>query len=147
MISAKKILSGAAIGTLLGSLATFLYPRRYELIEQLLENGENLNAFTNKARDYGEQLFSRGRRTRRQESLNGYLRGGLLGFAIGATTALFSTPKTGKALRGQLAKAYQGLSEKSEEVIHQFRNNSHPLSVRAVKRRKPAPKRKATRAG
>lgn len=147
MLSTKKIISGAAIGTLLGSLASFLYPRRREILEHILDNAENLNSLKDKARGYGEFLLSGGRNTRRRDVLQSYIRGGLFGFAIGAATALLSTPKTGKNLRGQLAKAYRELSEKSEEVIHQFRNNSqHPLRLRAtVKKRKPQ-RRKATRA-
>jgi gas vesicle protein len=128
MSSTKNIISGAAIGTALGCLAAFLYPRRHELLDRLQESSATLNQLGEKAREYGETLFDKGRhlRLRKVEYRDRYLTGGLFGLTIGAITALLVAPKTGKALRRQLAQTYHDFSDKSEHIIHQFRNNSHP---------------------
>lgn len=129
MPSTKNIISGAAIGTVIGCLAAFLYPRRNELLERIQEGSATLSHIGEKAREYGESLLDKSklRNLRRVEYRDRYLTGGLFGLTVGAITALLIAPKTGKALRRQLAQTYHDLSEKSEQVIHQFRNNSHPI--------------------
>lgn len=139
MTSTKKMISGAAIGTLLGSLAALLYPRRQEIIERIRDHSEDLNDFKEKAREYGKRFDFR-----RVEYRENYWKGGLIGLIVGAGAALLIAPKTGKNLRGQLTRAYNDLSERSEEVIHQFKNNSHnPFTAarthhNGVKKKKPA---------
>lgn len=132
MASAKKILSGAAFGTLLGSLSAVLYARRYEILQKLDKRSSNLNHLTEKAREYGESLFNSRKKLRFQkaEDLDKYWKGGLVGLLVGAGAALLVAPKSGKSLRGQLSRAYEDMSEKSEKLIHQFKNNSHaPFST------------------
>jgi len=145
MPSTKNILSGAAIGTALGCLAAFLYPRRHELLGRIQEGSTALNHIGEKAREYGETLLDKGKQLslRRVEYRDRYLTGGLLGLTVGALSALLIAPKTGKALRRQLAQTYRDLSEKSEQVIHQFRNNSHPISIL---KQKPKGRRQGQRA-
>jgi gas vesicle protein len=126
MASSKKIISGAALGTLLGSLAAVMYPKRREIIEHIMDHAEDIGDIAGKAREYGEailsktQLFNSGR----TNHAGHYLKGGLVGFLIGAGTALLIAPKSGKNLRGQLARAYNDLSERSEEFVHHFKNNT-----------------------
>jgi gas vesicle protein len=133
MESHKKLIAGAALGTLLGSLAAILYPRRYEIIEQIKNHSEDMGGFTGKAREFGESLLNSGRRLsfRKVEYRDNYLKGGLIGLIVGAAAALLAAPSTGKNLRRQLSHAYNDLAERSEEVIHQFKNNSHNPFARA----------------
>lgn len=154
MAHTKKIASGAALGTLLGSLAAMMYPKRREIIEHVMDRAEDISHLAEKAREYGEafmgngKLFNFGHKT---ESKANYIKGGLIGFLIGAGAALMMAPKTGKNLRGQLARAYNDLSERSEEFVHHFKNNTHypfatPRTMQngmKVKKKKTILKRKA----
>lgn len=136
MPATKNIIAGAGIGTVIGCLAAFLYPRRYEILEQIRENSATFNNIKNKAREYGETLLDKGKRfgLQRVEYRNRYLTGGIFGLTVGAITALLLAPKTGKALRKQLSQAYRDLSEKSEEMVHKFNYNSHPFAKTRKKR-------------
>lgn len=127
MTSSKKIISGAAIGTLLGSLTAMLYPKRREIIENLLERTEDISELAEKAREYGEALFNKGSRIsfNRSGYRNNHLGSGLIGFLLGASAAMLASSRKGRALRVQLARAYNHLSGKSEEFVHHFKNNSH----------------------
>lgn len=155
MTSTKKLISGAAIGTLLGSLAAFLYPKRHEIIENILDRSEDISHLADKARHYGEALLNTGKQLnfRRVEYRTNYWKGGLLGLLIGAGTALLVAPKTGKTLRGQITRAYNDLSERSEGFVHHFKNNSHnpfaehhrtshSTTQNGMKKKKPATKEK-----
>lgn len=136
-MTTKNIISGAAIGTLIGTLAAFIYPRRQEIVDNIRDQSE-------KARGLGEALLRKGD-FRRVEYRDNYWKGGLLGLLVGAGTALLMAPKSGKQFRGQLTRAYNDLSEKSEELIHQFQKNSHYPFARShashlanhVKKKKP----------
>ncbi|HEV8051013.1 MAG TPA: YtxH domain-containing protein [Parachlamydiaceae bacterium] len=127
MESTQKIIAGAALGTLLGSLAVVLFPRRYEIMEQIKNHSDDFNDLPGKAREFGESLLNSGKRFnfRRVESRDNYWKGGLLGLIVGVGATLLAAPSSGKNLRKQLSNAYTDLSEKSEEVIHHFKNNSH----------------------
>jgi len=152
MASIKKIFSGAAVGTLLGSFAVLLYPRRNEIMEYLRNHSSDLNGLTDKAKGYGESLLKQGKQLnfRRVEYRTNYLTGGIIGLIVGVGTGLLLAPKTGKVLRGHISKAYSDLSVKSEEVIHKFKNGTHnpfthspttQTKQNEVKKRKPAVKK------
>lgn len=123
MVSKKKLIAGAALGTFLGSLAAILYPKRNRIINTL--KGQPVD-FGEKARQYAEVLLNKGKFPLRQESRReSYLRGGILGLFLGAGTALLLAPKSGKQLRSQVSRTYNDISDKTEHVIHLFKNNSH----------------------
>lgn len=133
METTKKVIAGAALGTLLGSLAVALFPRRYEIMEHIKNHSEDFNDLPGKAREFGESLLNRGKRLsfRRVEYQDNYLKGGLIGLIIGAGAALLAAPSTGKNLRRQISHAYNDIAERSEEVIHQFKTNAHNPFARA----------------
>lgn len=120
----KHKLLGAALGTLLGSLAVALYPRRQEILETITDRSEE---FTDKAREYADFLLKKAylREERREANLTWIT--GLAGLLIGAGAALFLTPKTGRQLRNQVQKKYGELSDKTQDVLDLFKNNSHPF--------------------
>lgn len=129
----KGIATGAALGTILGSIAVILYPKRQAILEAVLEQTEDL---PEKARDYVDYLLN----TRRENAyLNGYWVSGLAGLFLGASVALAVAPKSGRQFRTQLAKAYNDIFGKTQDIAHYFRNNAHP--IRNVLR----PKKKARR--
>lgn len=125
MASIKGILKGATFGTLLGSLAVFLYPKRREIMQAVLEHASD---FSEKAKDYAEDfLGNEGRMIfQRASRRNGYVTSGLAGAFIGAGIALALAPKSGRQFRNQLSKVYQTIFDRTQEVAHSFRNNTHP---------------------
>ena len=133
MESTKKIIAGAALGTLLGSLAVVLFPRRYEIMEQIRNHSEDFSDLPGKAREFGETLLNTGKHLnfRRVEYRDNYLKGGLIGLIVGIGATLLAAPSSGKNMRKQLSNAYNDLAERSEEVIHQFKNNAHSPFSRA----------------
>jgi len=139
MTSKNKLFSGAALGSILGTMAALLYPRRHDIMEYVREHSNDVNRITDKAREYGNSLFNRG--YRQKEIRNNYLKSGFVGVIIGAGAALLLAPKSGKALRGQLTKAYNDISEKSEDFVHHFKNNAaYPFTQthhNGVKKRRP----------
>lgn len=149
MTSTKKIISGAAIGTLLGSLVALAYQRRNEILERVRDHSGDFNDLKEMAKEYGGALINKGRQLnfRKMEPRTNYWKSGFIGLMAGAGAALLLAPKSGKSLRGQLSRVYNDFSEKSEEVIHQFKNNSlvpfatHP---NGVKRKRSALKAKKT---
>ncbi len=134
-----KILTGAAIGTLLGSLAIALYPRRQEIMDAIADQSEGLS---DKARDYIDALISKGavltHLREEEEDRSVYWKSGLAGVLFGAGAALFLAPKSGKQLRSQVLRVYNDLSGRTQEVIRDFKNNGHPFhhveTIRPVKR-------------
>jgi gas vesicle protein len=153
MASTKKIISGAALGTLLGSVAAFLYPKRYEILERVRHHSADIGELTEKAKKYGESLLNKGKQLnfRRIEYRNNYWKGGLIGLIVGASAGLLVAPRSGKTLRAQITRAFNDLSEKSDEVIHQFKHNSHNpfLTVHThpngMKKKKPMLREKKTK--
>ena len=149
MGSIKNIIAGATVGTLLGSLAVLIYPEKNQILEFINKRSSNLNELTGKAKEYGESLISKGKNLnfRAVETRTNYWKGGLVGVILGIGTGLLMAPKPGKVLRNKISQACTDLSEKSEEVIHFFKNNSHPFEAphtqhNGVKKKKPAIKTK-----
>jgi gas vesicle protein len=138
-MTSNKIFSGAALGSLLGTMAALIYPQRNGIREYINDHSDHINYYAKKARDYGNSLFNRG--SRQREIRYNYLKSGLVGVILGAGAALLLAPKSGKALRGQLTKAYNDISEKSEGFVHHFKSNAHyPFSdthYNGVKKKRP----------
>lgn len=148
MTSTKQMISGAAIGTLFGSLAALLYSQRREIIEKLQEHSEDFNGLKDKAIEYSGSLLNKGKQLnfRKVEYRTSYWQGGLVGLIIGAGAAFLIAPRTRKNLRGHITRVYNDLSERSEEVLHQFKNNSPSLFTHhnGVKKKKPSIRKKTT---
>lgn len=128
MAHSKKIVSGTALGTLLGSIASMMYPKRRAFLEHLMERADDINHLAEKAKEFGEAFLGKGKLFHfgnGAESKANYIKGGVIGFIVGATAALLIAPKSGKNFRGQIARAYNDISEKSEEFVHHFKNNTH----------------------
>lgn len=124
----NKIIAGAAIGTLLGSLALALFPRRKEIVDAIMDQGEE---FTDKAKEYAQLLLDKGRNLANfrveEEDNSAAIWSGVAGLILGAGAALFMAPKTGKQLRNQAIKTYNELFGKTKSVINVLKNSSHPF--------------------
>lgn len=124
MGNSKGVLVGAAMGTLLGSLAIALYPNRKEILETLQEQAGTWAERAKHVADYMTKekqtsLFS-------ADEKNGYfLKGSLLGLFVGAGTALLLAPKSGKLLRNQIIKTYGDLSTTTQDVMNALYNGEH----------------------
>ncbi|KAF3363232.1 hypothetical protein PHSC3_000121 [Chlamydiales bacterium STE3] len=138
MVRMKNVARGVALGTLLGSIAVALYPKRFEIMEALRDQ---THCAEDKAREYSN-LLSNGQHT--EEPLNHYLTGGLAGLLLGAGMALFLTPKSGKQLRAQVVKAYNAFSDKPAQRInemlktHQGATESEPAPSPAKPKKRTA---------
>jgi hypothetical protein len=133
MTSAKKIIAGAALGTLLGSLIVALYPKRNEIFDVIREQSTD---YADKAKQYADLILN-GKQAIARNTNNSFLKGGILGALLGAGAALLLAPKTGRQLRNQVSQAYNEISDKTEHVVDLFKNNSHnPFGARSTIKKK-----------
>lgn len=136
-----KILTGAALGTLLGSLAIMLYPRRQEIMDAIVDQSEDIS---DTAKEYIGALIDKGAvlvNLRREEEHNIDWKSGVAGLLLGVGAALILAPKSGKQLRSQIQRMYSDISDRTHDVIRDFKNNGHPFGRRALVR----PAKKSTR--
>lgn len=119
MASINGILKGATLGTVLGSLALYLYPRRREIIEAMIDQASE---FTDRARDYADDFLGESQHT----GVNGYLTSGIAGALLGAGIILALSPKTGRQFRSKLSNVYKILSNQTQDLAHVFTHNGHP---------------------
>ncbi len=132
MEKTKGILVGATIGTIIGSLTLALYPKRKGFLQSF--QGKT-GSFAKKAREAAALLLEDQelRTSRKNEKAGHFLAGSFLGAVAGASTALLLAPKSGRVLRNQLVRAYEEMSDKTQELI---RKNG--LHVPAKKRKQIA---------
>jgi gas vesicle protein len=117
---AKGLLTGAALGTLIGSVAAALYPKRKEIIKAIQDESEYLSR---KAHDVADSM-PRFRREPPRSNL--FIAGSLFGLFVGAGAALLLAPKTGKGLRNQIARKYNEINDKTHEIIDLVQHNAEP---------------------
>lgn len=130
-MAAKKIIAGAALGTLLGSLLVALYPKRNEIFDAIQDQSTD---YADKAKQFANIMLN-GKQA--HNAGNTFLKGSILGALLGAGAALLLAPKTGKQLRNQVSQAYNEFSDKTEHVVDLFKNNSHnPFGARATIKKK-----------
>ncbi len=138
----KKIFTGALLGTLLGSLAVAIYPRRHEILDVIVDRGEDLSE---RARDYANMLLDKGREFTglrvKEETHHNYWKGGLAGILLGVGITALVAPKSRKHLHHQVLKMYHEIFGKTHEVIKDFKKNSHPFNFR----KKTSPLKRAKR--
>lgn len=118
----KGMLMGIVAGGLIGSLAALLIPK--EKNQQSMR--KRAQDILEKARHMGEDVVSdiKGwQQPKREETLGTFVSGALLGALIGAGSAALVTPKTGKQLRKELVDGYQGVSDKTHDVIDFIQEN------------------------
>lgn len=124
MSKVKGMMFGALAGTLIAS-AFALIGSRGTLIKKLRNQTQGL---ADKARYVKENVFddmhdlTESRRSRTRKT---FARGAILGLLIGAGSAVLLTPKTGKQLRKHLTDGYQGVTDKTHEVIHFINQNGY----------------------
>ena len=132
-MAAKKIIAGAALGTLLGSLLVALYPKRDEIFDAIQDHSTD---YAEKAKQFANIMLN-GKQAVTHNAGNTFLKGSILGALLGAGAALFLAPKTGKQLRNQVSQAYNEISDKTEHVVDLFKNNSHnPFAPHAPTKKK-----------
>ena len=126
MNNVQKIIAGTALVTLLGSLAFLANPRRRNFIDTVTDHTSNL---TNKAKDYADNLINKGKSLTSvnhiHDNRNSYIKGSLTGLLFGTGATLLFTPKSGKQLRNQLNKTYEGLFGTTQKAIRKLKNNAH----------------------
>lgn len=131
MAKLKNVVAGAALGTLLGSIALALYPKRFEIMEALL--GQS-NQFGGKTKEYEDHFF---RRHKKENSSQPYLTC-LAGIILGAGVTLFLTPHSGRHLRAQVIKAFHALADKKMDGFHPLlKNDQQPTEVAPPTQTKP----------
>lgn len=103
----KGLMFVAALGTMLGSLGSLLYPNNETMMSKMKRRAKGIA-------EQGESFFSDVKNW--SEPRNGskpqnFLSGTLLGMILGAGSALLFTPKTGKQLR-------KDLNSKTQNMMH-----------------------------
>lgn len=126
-MSQRKMIIGAAVGTLIGSLSMFILNKRPKLLKQLKDQSLD---WAEAAKDVGERVYDeiRTRNPRREVfARQKFAKGTMLGVLLGlGTAALMLTPNSRKQLRKNLTQGYMDLTKKSQDFIHTFNNNQHP---------------------
>ncbi len=101
----KEILVGTLLGTALGSLSMFLYPKTKNNFFQTEEKAQN----------------------------HSFLTGSVLGLLAGAGTAMFFSNGTRKEIQTQLNKIYHGLSDKVQDYSHRPSSKKKARKIRPKK--------------
>lgn len=128
MANIKSIITiGAIVGTFLGTLATYAYPKRQRILTAVKCQTNDL---TELAKEYKEILLEKGRyfSGRRVVVRESYWKGGIIGIILGAGAVFLTTPKSGKQMRSHINKSYLNLIGKTDEIIRSFKNNSTPFT-------------------
>lgn len=133
------IVMGALLGTMLGS-AAFLFPKRQMLISKMRIKSKEL---AEKTKEIGDTFYdgfkNLGKNSKKGIASEDIVKGTLLGFLLGAGSALLLTPRTGKQLRKDLSETYQEMAERTRGVMKYI--NNHPelkkkiLTISALKRK------------
>lgn len=138
MKTINHILVGAIAGTVLGTLATLLYPNHRRTLERYTRQSQGLGK---KAAEYVEN-FINGRvinRAPRSEFTKG-----LLGFFIGAALTSMLTPLSNKRFRQRLISAYYELSDRTHHAVSALSNGSTIVHRAARMAAHPAKKQRRT---
>lgn len=138
MVRYKGIMFGALTGSLLASALTFLGSREKSLrafksqTQDWANKAKNIRENVYDIRSLAESRTSRLRKT--------FASGAALGLLMGAGLVALLTPKSGRQLRKDLSQGYQGVADKTTEIIHYFNQNGHrkPIKkfVKALEKRK-----------
>lgn len=121
MANLKGIVAGALVGTLMGSLAVLLYPKRREIIKVMQSHPDLI---PEKIKEYAASMLNQ---KQNSHFIENPWKLGLLGIALGAAIGIAIAPKSGKQLRAQMSKKYNDMFDKTQEVLHTFHNNAHPV--------------------
>ncbi|MGK5594424.1 MAG: YtxH domain-containing protein [Parachlamydiaceae bacterium] len=131
MTKLKNVATGAALGTLLGSIALALYSKRVEILEVWLEHTHQLGDKTRERQDHlvggnkkegachlhltGMAGVFFGEHNR--DANNQLYLAGLIGVILGAGIGLILAPQSGKELRAQIREACHTLVDKKIEEL------------------------------
>lgn len=137
------IVMGALLGTMLGS-AAFLFPKREMLISKMRAKTKEL---ADKTKDFGDTFYEEfknfGKGQKKELVSEDIVKGTLLGFLLGAGSALLLTPKSGRQLRKDLSATYQEMAEKTRGVMKFI--NHHPALKRKILAFAPLKKKALTK--
>lgn len=143
MNNSKKVIIGAAVGTVLGALAAI--NKRQDILQNLKNQAENFSDRTKeRAMRFLEDSLD-GAPFQRRSNQKNFLSGSLLGLLAGISSALMFAPKSGKNLRNQISRAYNDLFDKTHEIVNIINKNGmmpekRMMRQRPVARRKRKPK-------
>lgn len=133
----KNVISGALVGSLLGSLSALL----------ISNDKFNRSEWVEKAKDIGERLYDGVKNWSEPEEDNSiFVKGAFLGLLLGAGSALLFTPKTGYQVRSNLIKGYRDIADKTQEIMdyvnHKQQSNKKRTLKKPVRKQYAVPKSK-----
>lgn len=147
MSKIQGIMLGAAAGTLLASTLALLGARP-DLVKKLSNQAHDL---ADRARLAKETIFdemhsmTESKKTHHRQA---FLRGAILGLLVGAGSAALLSPKSGKQLRKDLTQKYQGMADKTYDVMDYINHNGYRKPIdklaRILAKKKPLVRRKST---
>ena len=138
--SNKEVIIGAALGTLVGSLGAVLLPKQKVILKKMKDQ---VAEWFDQAKGAGESTYNKvkGLRIATKDTENhNFAIGACVGVLLGAGSALFLAPKSGKQLRKDLTQTYQDVTEKTIELIdflnfqNATQNNAHKAHPRTVQK-------------
>jgi gas vesicle protein len=137
----RGIAIGAVVGTLLGTFASLLIPKRKKIMSVLKNNN-----WIDKAKSVSESVLDEFHYSDKSkyQSISKFVQGALTGLALGAGTALLITSKVGQQLQNRVTKKYSEISDKTEDLMQYINNGikSAPKKSSPSKRRPSVSKRK-----
>jgi gas vesicle protein len=126
----NNVFIGAAVGTLLGGLSAIFLPEREVSSDGLFDKVKyHTKGFRDKAMLVGGAL---NRLNDIEIPQNNFLKGTLLGLAIGATSLAFLSPDTNRKIKNGFMTAYNEVSDKAQELGRSVRYN-HPYFAKKVR--------------
>lgn len=117
----KGVLLGALIGTFIGSLTVL---KRKEIEKIIEDHAGNVGQKTKKLTHFLMGEVQKMPWYKKHEN-NLFLKGSALGLIAGAGATMLLTPKTGKAVRGQLSNLYSDIMDNAKGVVEFVHNNSN----------------------
>lgn len=124
------IVMGALLGTMLGS-AAFLFPKRQMLVNKMRAKSKEIAEKTKELGDsFYEELKHFGNSPKKSVASEDIVKGTLLGFLLGAGSALLLTPRSGKQLRKDLTETYQEMAHRTRGVMRFI--NRHPTLKKKI---------------
>lgn len=116
----KGAVVGAALGTMLGSLASLLVPEHAD------------KSWLSKAKSVGSNIFED---VLKGTDSNGvtipdFVKGAFVGLLLGAGSAALLTPTTGKEARKTLTKGVRNISSKTQDVLEFINKNANKAAIK-----------------
>ncbi len=140
MAKYKGVVMGALAGTMIATVLAVLGNREV-LINKIRNQTDD---WADKARNVTENIFGEDLTiSRRNRVRKTFVSGAILGLLVGMGSAALLTPKTGKQLRKDLSQRYQGVADRTQDIVGLINQNGYrkplkKLSKVLSRRKRPA---------